>query len=130
MDECLVDLQFTSDGKVYAANNIKKFALKVFPMGMLSKSKSAADEKGKVVITVATDNFIVQPPKNDRCIVPFFWVGHCSEEGLANMEHFQTKVKVGEKQLTVPGLRNRVAVKAHDELILYKAPEKGLKRKA
>ena len=130
MDECLVDLQFISDRKVYAAKNIKKFGLKVFPMGMLSKSKSAADEKGKVVITVANENFTVQPPKDDRCIVPFFWVGHCSEEGLANMEYFQTKVKVGDKQLTMPGLRNRVAIKPRDELIVYKAPEKGLKRKA
>ena len=74
-------LHYSSDNKVYAAKNIKKGGLELYPVGFLVKSLSDEKDKGKAIVQHSDSGFkfVVQPPRVELeagkcCLVPFFWV--------------------------------------------------------
>ena len=97
-------LHYSSDNKVYAAKNIKKGGLKLYPVGFLVKSQSDEKDKGKAIVQHSDSGFkfVVQPPRVEleagkSCLAPFFWVQPST--GSSNMEHGQSQGAGGQSYL-------------------------------
>ena len=108
-------MHYSSDNKVYAAKNIKKGGLKLYPVGFAIVQHSDSGFK-----------FVVQPPRVELeagkcCLVPFFWVQPST--GDSNMEHGQTAI--GGKSIIIPFLKNKVKLVAGEQLLFEKLPAKG-----
>ena len=113
-------MHYSSDNKVYAAKNIKKGGLKLYPVGFLVKSQSDEKDKGKAIVQHSDSGFkfVVQPPRVEleagkSCLVPFFWVQPST--GSSNMEHGQTAI--GGKSIIIPFLKNKVKLVAGEQLL-------------
>ena len=116
-------LHYSSDNKVYAAKNIKKGGLELYPVGFLVKSLSDEKDKGKAIVQHSDSGFkfVVQPPRVEPRLVPFFWVQPST--GDSNMEHGQTAI--GGKSIVIPFLKNKVKLVAGEQLLFEKLPAKG-----
>ena len=127
-------LQYSNDHKIYAAKNIKKGGLKLYPVGFLVRSTSEEKDKGKAIVKHSESglNFVVQPPRVELeegkcCLVPYFWVQPSVTDG--NMEYGETAAKA----IAIPYLKNKVKLSVGDQLVFQKvvpAKGQGAKRKA
>ncbi|CAE7236417.1 unnamed protein product [Symbiodinium sp. CCMP2456] len=131
-------LHYSSDNKIYAAKNIKKGGLKLYPVGFLVRSQSDERDKGKAIVKHSDSGFkfVVQPPRVEleagkSCLVPYFWVQPSA--GESNMEHGETAI--AGKSIVVPFLKNKAKLVAGEQLLFERLPAganpgKGAKRKA
>ena len=123
------DLEYSSDSKVFAKKGFKKGHLKLYPYGLIVKCSSPEKDKAKCLIETESGAwFVVQPPKVDFAagmLVPFFWVGYTSTQSEATMEMSRGKLH----KLSMPVIKNTSALKAGQQLLMYKPPvQQGQKR--
>ena len=119
------------DQKIFAAKQIKKGSLKVFPFGMVQKLTSEQVKKAKVVVTILKDKvaYQVQQPKLDfkkgtGVIAPFFWIAPTTDKALANMTLTEVKVQ-GSLPLSIPCFKNKGQIEAGEQLMDHKETEDG-----
>ena len=118
----------SSDNKVYAAKNIKKGGLKLYPVGFLVKSLSDEKDKGKAIVQHSDSGFKFRSAASSggargrQVLFGAFLLGPAFHR---RQQHGAWPTAIGGKSIIIPFLKNKVKLVAGEQLLFEKLPAKG-----